>query len=72
MKIDLSSVSRRKRSKKVSKRSMMLKMVMPMLSQTNGEQLADAIESGNSGKVKAVMDRISKQLAEKVRLENEK
>ena len=70
MKIDLNSctelesVSRKKKAK--SKRSLMLKMIMPMLSDFEGEQLATAIEENDSKKAKAAMDKISNKLAKKL------
>lgn len=70
MKIDLNSrtelesVSRKKKAK--SKRSLMLKMIMPMLSDFEGEQLATAIEENDSKKAKAAMDKISSKLAKKL------
>lgn len=70
MKIDLNSrtelesVSRKKKAK--SKRSLMLKMIMPMLSDFEGEQLATAIEENDSKKAKAAMDKISSKLASKL------
>lgn len=61
MKIQLQSIS-----KKASARSKMLKMIMPMLSGSNAEELGAAIESKDSDKAKAVMDKISQQLKEKI------
>ena len=67
MKIDINKKQNLEATaKKKSKRSMMLKMVMPLLSQENGDQLSQAIESGSPEKVRKVMDKISKQLAKKV------
>ncbi|SBV38170.1 hypothetical protein BN7874_001 [Phage NCTB] len=65
MKIDLNK-GVESQSKKKSARSQMLKMIMPMLSQENGEQLASAIEQKNPGKAKKVMDRITRQLTQKL------
>ena len=66
MKIDLNKGVESQSKKKKSARSKMLKMIMPMLSQENGEQLAAAIEQNSPGKAKKVMDRITKQLTKKL------
>lgn len=57
---------RRKKGGKKSKRSLMLKMVMPMLSRENGDRLADAIKANNSGEFKRVWDDIKGQLSEQL------
>lgn len=47
-------------------RSKMLKMIMPMLSRENGEELAKAIERGDSASFKRVWDSIKGHLAKKL------
>lgn len=50
------------KKKKGNRRSQMLKMVMPLLSSADGQELQDAIANGDSQKVEAIMLRIGKQL----------
>jgi hypothetical protein len=50
----------------------MLKMVMPMLSGKNATDLAKAIEDENPIKAQKIMERISKQLASKMKAKKKK
>lgn len=54
------------KKKKANSRSKMLKMIMPMLSHTNGEDLAIAIANKNIGKFKSVWERIKSELVKKM------
>lgn len=56
----------KKKSKKASMRSEMLRMVMPLLSNERGEQLAEAIHNGKISEVSRIMQNISKDLEVKV------
>jgi len=56
----------RARKGKGSKRSAMLRMIMPMLSRENGEKLAEAIDQRNSKKFGMCWDAIKKELEEKL------
>lgn len=56
----------KKKNKKASMRSEMLRMVMPLLSNERGEQLAEAIHNGKISEVSRIMQNISKDLAAKV------
>ena len=62
----LALARRRRKSGKNNKRSLMLKMIMPALSQENGEKLADAIKERNSAKFKQVWDGIKQQISEQL------
>lgn len=59
----------RRRKKKGSARSQMLRMIMPMLSQENGEKLSRAIQKKDINAARRVMDKIKQQLAEKLAVE---
>lgn len=59
----LALARRRKKKGKGNKRSLMLKMVMPMLSRENGDKLADAIKDRNPSAFKKVWDEIKNQIA---------
>lgn len=73
MNIDLNTRSLTSESKKKkSSRSLMLKMVMPMLSGKNATDLAKAIEDENPIKAQKIMERISKQLASKMKAKKKK
>jgi hypothetical protein len=52
--------------KGASKRSRMLKMIMPMLSQENGDTLAEAIGNKDTTKFKVVWEKIKKELVDKI------
>lgn len=49
-----------------NKRSQMLRMIMPLMSHTNGEQLADAIDGNNIHKMREVMTRIMGEVSKKL------
>jgi|AntDeeMinimDraft_5_1070356.scaffolds.fasta_scaffold14206_2 hypothetical protein len=57
---------RRGKKKKGNPRSTMLRMVMPMLSQENGEKLAKAIQDKDVNKLRNVWDKIKSQLTDKL------
>jgi hypothetical protein len=67
MKIDVSLKPMEALSKSKSKRSAMLKMVMPLLGQSHGERLADAIEAHNVDALREVWEEIGKDLSAKLR-----
>lgn len=60
---------RRKGKRKGSARSQMLRMIMPMLSQENGERLARAIQKKDTNLMRQVWDDIKQQLANKLAVE---
>jgi len=73
MKIDISMVSesrgfpkKGKKKKGGNKRSQMLRMVMPLMSHTTGEQLADAIDGNNVHRLREVWSRIGNELSKKL------
>lgn len=49
-----------------SKRSLMLRTIMPHLSQETGDQLASAIESGNTGKFAKVWNKVRDEITSKI------
>lgn len=57
---------RRGKKKKGNPRSTMLRMIMPMLSQENGEKLAKAIQDKDVNKLRNVWDKIKSQLTDKL------
>lgn len=57
---------RKKKGKSANIRSKMLKMIMPLLSRENGDKLAHAIDTNNSGEFAAVWDTIKKEIKEKL------
>lgn len=65
--IDMNSESRGfargKKKKGGNKRSQMLRMVMPLMSHTNGEKLANAIDGNNVHLMREVMSHITQELA---------
>lgn len=52
-----------KKKKGGNKRSQMLRMVMPLMSHTNGEKLANAIDGNNVQAMRDVLSHISNELA---------
>lgn len=70
--IDMNSESRgfpkgKKKGKKGgNKRSQMLRMIMPLMSHTNGEKLANAIDGNNIHLMREVMSHITGELAKKL------
>lgn len=70
--VQMSSESRGfpKKSKKGkkggNKRSQMLRMVMPLMSHTTGEKLADAIEGNNLPRLRAVWAEIGNEISKKL------
>lgn len=67
--IDMTSESRGKKGKSAAanKRSGMLRMVMPLMSSTTGEKLADAIDSNDVDKLRAVWSHIGTELGAKLK-----
>ena len=59
----------RRKKKKGSSRSQMLRMVMPMLSREHGEKLAAAIKDKNVTKLRHVWDQIKNDLSDKLAAE---
>ena len=57
---------KKKGKKKGSARSLMLRMIMPLLSRENGEKLASAIDSHNTHLVREVMGHITHDLVTQV------
>lgn len=49
-----------------NKRSQMLRMIMPLMSHTTGEQLANAIDGNNVERLREVWSRIGGEIARKL------
>lgn len=67
MKIEVNLNPMESVSKSKSKRSSMLKMVMPLLGQSHGERLADAIENHDVDAMREVWEEIGKDLSSKMK-----
>jgi hypothetical protein len=55
-----------------NKRSQMLRMIMPLMSHTTGEQLANAIDGNNVERLREVWSKIGGEIARKLEMRAKK
>lgn len=66
MTIPLVAEAKKHASKPKNKRSQMLRMVMPVLSHDLGEQLAEAIDKGDVGRMRGLWQKAGKEIEKKL------
>lgn len=64
------ALAKKKKGKGKGMRSKMLRMIMPMLSKENGDELASAIDKQDSAKFRKVWDSIREQVTDKLQSES--